>query len=33
MTYLLNGVQYFVIAVSGAGHAGKLIASRVSAGG
>ena len=31
MTYLLNGVQYLVIAVSSQGYAGELIAFRTPA--
>ena len=33
MTYMLNGAQYIVIAVSGAGYSGELIAFRLPAGG
>ena len=29
MTYLLNGQQYLVVAISGAGHAGELLAFRL----
>jgi quinoprotein glucose dehydrogenase len=29
MTYLLDGVQYLVVAVSGAGYSGELIAFRL----
>jgi quinoprotein glucose dehydrogenase len=29
MTYLLDGVQYIVVAVSGAGYSGELIAFRL----
>jgi hypothetical protein len=29
MTYLLNGRQYIVVAVSGAGYSGELIAFRL----
>jgi hypothetical protein len=29
MTYLIDGTQYVVIAVGGAGHAGELIAFKV----
>jgi quinoprotein glucose dehydrogenase len=29
MTYLIDGTQYLVIAVGGAGHAGELIAFKV----
>ena len=31
MTYLLDGVQYLVVAVSGAGYSGELIAFRLPA--
>lgn len=29
MTYLLNGRQYIVVAVSGAGYSGELVALRL----
>ena len=29
MTYLLDGRQYLVVAVSGAGHSGELLAFRL----
>ena len=29
MTYMLNGRQYIVVAVSGAGYSGELIALRL----
>ena len=29
MTYLLNGTQYLVVAVGGAGHPGELLAFKV----
>ena len=29
MTYMVNGRQYIVVAVSGAGHSGELIAFRL----
>jgi quinoprotein glucose dehydrogenase len=29
MTYMLNGRQYIVVAVSGAGYSGELIAYRL----
>ena len=29
MTYMLNGKQYLVVAVSGAGYSGELIAFRL----
>jgi hypothetical protein len=29
MTYMLNGKQYIVVAVSGAGYSGELIAYRL----
>ena len=29
MTYMLNGKQYIVLAVSGAGYSGELIAFRL----
>ena len=31
MTYVLDGVQYLVVAVSGAGYSGELIAFRLPA--
>jgi quinoprotein glucose dehydrogenase len=31
MTYMLNGRQYIVVAVSGAGYSGELIAFRLPA--
>jgi quinoprotein glucose dehydrogenase len=29
MTYMINGRQYLVVAVSGSGHSGELIAFRL----
>ena len=29
MTYMLNGTQYIVLAISGAGYSGELLALRV----
>jgi len=29
MTYMLNGKQYIVVAVSGAGHSGELVAFKL----
>jgi hypothetical protein len=31
MTYMLNGRQYLVLAISGAGYSGELIAFRLPA--
>ncbi len=30
MTYMVNGQQYLVVAISGAGYTGELVAFRVS---
>jgi hypothetical protein len=31
MTYMLNGKQYIVVAISGAGYSGELVAFRLPA--
>jgi len=31
MTYMLNGQQYIVLAISGAGYSGELVAFRLGA--